>query len=105
MIRWKIGHQLSPTSIRNPKALILTAVIALGLASVSFNLQAGSPKDLWQSEMLPAQAADAVDDFKTEPLVLANALSLAKGQRATCCRTATRFTATTPRRSRRPMIC
>jgi hypothetical protein len=49
-------------------------VIALGLASVSFNLQAGSPKDLWQSEMLAAQAADAVDDFKTEVLVLAKAL-------------------------------
>jgi hypothetical protein len=81
MIRRKIGYQLPPTAIRNPKALILTAVIALGLASVPLNLQAGSSKDLWQSDMLAAQAADAIDDFTTEALVLANALSLAKGQR------------------------
>jgi hypothetical protein len=77
---------LRPTAIRIPRASTLAILIAVALTVISSRLQAGTPtpsKDLWQSYMEAALQADKAEDFKTEALILANAVSLAKSHDAT----------------------
>jgi tetratricopeptide (TPR) repeat protein len=62
-----------------PTALTFAAVVGLGLMVTASPSRAQTqPKDLWQSYMEAAVAADTAGDFKTEALVLGRAFAFAK---------------------------
>ena len=81
--RHRLGVAISRPAVeralRKPIVFMLAAGMAVGLAMTAWSSQAQAPsKDLWQSYMDAAEAADAAGDFKTEALTLARAFAFAK---------------------------
>ena len=81
--RHRLGVAISRPAVeralRKPIVFMLAAGMAVGLAMTAWSSQAQAPsKDLWQSYMDGAEAADAAGDFKTEALTLARAFAFAK---------------------------
>ena len=81
--RHRLGVAISRPAVeralRKPIVFMLAAGMAVGLAMTAWSSQAQAPsKDLWQSYMDAAEAADTAGDFKTEALTLARAFAFAK---------------------------